>query len=140
MRGLNWKLIILLSVFGPIMGTTIVLGVLPRAIHGYVWLVFTVGCAFLIVRRCADNHFAHGAVVGFLAGASSTLVQGLFVGTFTRNNPWVLEELANKPEGYNLQYFVMMLVPFIGVAGALLGGMMTFVASRVTAREGDREA
>jgi ethanolamine transporter EutH len=140
MRELNWKLILLLSSFGPIMGTTIVLGVLPRVTHGYVWLVFTIASAFLVAKRCEDNYFATGAVIGFLAGATSMLIRGLFVETFSSNNPWVMEELADKPEGYNLRYFVLNLVPFTGLAGALLGGMMAFVASRVTGRDAEKEA
>ena len=70
----------------------------------------------------------------FVSGASATFVQGVFSSTYALNNPWVVEEFADMPVGFDLQFFIMMLVPFIGIASALALGFLTFLAVRVLGR------
>jgi hypothetical protein len=137
---MNWALILYLSLFGPVIGSLVVLGVFPRGGDRYVWLVVTIVCAVVIARRVPGRHLQHGAVVGFLSGATSTLVQGLFAATLASNNPWIVEEFAEMPEGFDLQFFIMMLVPFIGVASAIILGLLSYLAARITRREGGADA
>lgn len=135
MSGLNWRLIGALSTFGPLVGALVVLGVFPNGSESYAWLVYSIAVAFIAVVRTA-NPFWNAAVTGFVSGASATLVQGLFVDTFLANNPWVAERFAEAPEQFNFQYFVLMLVPFIGIASGLLVGLLTHLAGRVVRRNG----
>ena len=44
------------------------------------------------------------------------------------------EEFADMPEGFDTQFFIMMLVPFVGVASAFVGGVLAHVAARVMKR------
>ncbi len=75
---LNWRLILYLSMFGPAIGTLMVLGAFPKGMERFAWLAATVFCSIVIARRSDLHHFANGAVVGFISGATSILVQGLF--------------------------------------------------------------
>ena len=115
------------------MGAIMVAGFLAEGIDRYIWLAFTVACSIWLARRVACLPFAHGAIVGFLAGASATFIQGIFAERLAANNPWIVARFSEMPEGFDLQFFVLRLVPFIGVGSALLTGLFTLVAHKVLA-------
>jgi hypothetical protein len=133
---MNRGLVLKLSLLGPVMGALVVFGVFPQGVDRFAWMVVNIGCAVVIARSSVDNVFRHGAVIGFVVGASATLVQGVFADALIANNPWVMDKFADQPEGFDMQLFIMQLVPFIGIAGALLTGFLSFLAGRVLRREG----
>ena len=131
MSNLNRALIVKLIGLGPVMGILNVIGAFPQGWERYAWVLVAALVAIIVARNVDRNAFGHGAVIGFINGAISTLIQGIFVNTWVANNPWVLDEFADMPEGFDLQFFVIMLVPFIGVAAALAGGLFALLASRI---------
>jgi hypothetical protein len=122
---MNWKLLLPLVILGPLMGALIVLGQFPEGIDRFAWVGIVLTSAFYVARREPATAVKHGFAIGFWNGASSTLVQALFVKQLLANNPWMVTRFARAPHGFDIQFFVYMLVPFIGVAG---GGMTAFVA------------
>jgi hypothetical protein len=42
-----------------------------------------------------------------------------------------METFANQPEGFSMRAFVLQLVPFIGLAGALVLGFLSWLARRM---------
>jgi hypothetical protein len=130
---MNWKLVALLSVFGPVLGTLTVLGVFPEGADKFVWSVVVGVCAFTVAKREPTRAVQHGAVIGFINGAASTLIQALWVDTLTANNPWMLEAMADQPAGFDFEFFVFMLVPFIGVAGGAMTGLLAMLMARALA-------
>jgi len=129
---LNWSLVLKLSLFGPAIGAVMVAGWLPQGGDRFAWAAFGVVIALTIARRETNNNpFGHGAAIGFVAGAASTFVQGLFSNALVTNNPWIVEVFAAMPEGFDLRYFILMLTPFIGIASALLYGTLAFLAAKV---------
>lgn len=139
MKQLDLRLIGMLTLFGPAMGALVVAGVFPEGTDRFGWLVVMGICAFVIARRVPGTAFQHGAIVGFTTGATATLLQGILLTPLISNNPWILETFANKPEGFDLKYFVMMLVPFIGVASALMLGGLSYLVERLTRRRESHE-
>jgi hypothetical protein len=135
---MNWRLLALLGLFGPLMGVLVVEGVFPRGVDRYAWFVVVAACAVTVARRERARSLAHGAVLGFWNGASATLLQALLVERWVANNPWVVERFADQPPGFDLEFFVFMLVPFIGVAGGAMTALLALLASRVFAAGGRR--
>ena len=134
---MNWKLIASLSLFGPLVGTLTVLGVFPRGVDRFVWFAIVAVCAFTVAKKEPGRPLPHGAIVGFVNGATSTLVQALFVDTLAANNPWMVEAMADQPAGFDFEFFVFMLVPFIGVASGAMTGLLAMLVSRaLAARDG----
>jgi hypothetical protein len=130
---MNWRLIGLLSFFGPAIGALTVLGVVPRGGDRVLWAVVVGVCAFLVAKKEPARALPHGAVIGFLNGASSTLLQAVFVDTLRANNPWMVAAMANQPPGFDFEFFVWMLVPFIGVAGGGMTGLLAMWIARARA-------
>jgi hypothetical protein len=126
---LQWKLILLLSLPGPLIGLLTVYGVIPFGNDRWYWLAISVVGAIVIARRVEGKAFFHGALVGVILGASSKLIQGVFSRTYIAHNPELLDRFGdmNVPE---LRYFLLMLVPFVGVANALILGLMSHFAHR----------
>jgi len=139
MRNLEWKTILSLSLFGPVMGLFTLFGVPPFNAEGYVWLVISVVSAVTIANRIGPGAFINGVATGFLQGATSKLVQGIFSGTYAAHNPGLMEKLTDVPEGMEFKYFVLMLVPFVGIGSALVLGLLTFLAGRLLRRENETD-
>jgi hypothetical protein len=129
----NWRLLLWLAPIGPIMGTLTVLGVFPQGADRYFWFAIVTGTALLVARREPARALLHGAAAGLWNGAASTLVQALFLERLVANNPWFENAFAKQPPGFDLDYFVFMTVPFIGVAGGAMTGLLSMLAARVLA-------
>jgi hypothetical protein len=130
---MNWKIVLLLSLFGPVVGVLTVLGVFPRGVDRFVWMVVVAVCAWTVAKKEPERALPNGVVVGFINGASSTLVQALWVDTLAANNPWMVAAMADQPAGFDFEFFVFMLVPFIGVAGGAMTGLLAMLAARALA-------
>jgi hypothetical protein len=127
---MNWRILAPLAILGPIMGALIVMGSFPKGVDRFAWFTVVLTCAFVIARLEPARALKHGALIGFWNGASSTLVQAFFVRTLVANNPWIADAFARQPHGFDMQFFVFMLVPFIGVAGGGLTGLVAMLFRR----------
>jgi hypothetical protein len=131
----NWRVLAPLAILGPLMGALTVMGEFPKGVDRFAWLAVVVTCAFVVARREPGRALKHGALIGLWNGVTSTLIQALLVERLVANNPWIAEEFANQPHGFDMEFFVFMLVPFIGVAGAGMTGLVAMLLARVlTAR------
>ena len=128
---MNWRMLAPLAVLGPIMGALTVTGAFPRGVDRFAWLLVTLACAFIVARREPRQALKHAALIGFWNGATATLVQALLADKLLANNPWIAETFAKQPAGFDIDFFLFMLVPFIGVAGGALTGLMAILFVRV---------
>jgi hypothetical protein len=120
-------------------GTLTVLGVFPRGVDRFVWFVVVGVSAWVVARKEPRRALAHGALAGFITGVSSTLIQAVWVEKLAANNPWMVEAMAGQPAGFDFEFFVFMLVPFIGVAGGAMTGLLAMLTARaLPARDGSR--
>jgi hypothetical protein len=130
----NWKLILLLSLPGPAIGVLTLYGVIPFGADRWFWLAVSVIAAVVIALRVERGAFGHGAIVGLLLGATSKLIQGIWSSTYIANNPGLLENFSGESELPEFRYFVLMLVPFVGIANALIVGLMSYLTHRAMGR------
>jgi hypothetical protein len=135
MASIDRKLVALLSLPGPAMGVLTVFGIIPEGVDLYFWLAISVACAVVIARRVESRAFGHGALVGFVLGVTSKLIQGIWSDTYVVHNPGLLEKFSDVPQGPEFQYFILMLVPFVGIGSALIVGLLSHLAFKAMGRD-----
>ena len=121
---MNWKLLAPLAILGPLMGVLVVMGAFPPGTDRFAWGAIVLASAFIVARREPDRVVKHGFVIGMWNGATATLLQAFWVKQMLANNPWMAAKFTQAPTGFDMEFFVFMLVPFIGVTG---GGLTAFV-------------
>ena len=122
---MNWKALLPLVILGPIMGMLVVMGQFPPGVDRFAWIGVVLTSAFFVARRAPESPVLNGFAIGFWTGATAMLLQALFLKRMLINNPSVVEHYAHAPRGFDMQFFVYMLVPFNGVA---IGGITALVA------------
>ena len=119
---MNWQLILLLSLFGILMGTLSVRG-FTKKIEPVLWLVFGFFTAFMISGNVSENAFWHGFVIGIFWGVLNSAIQSIFFDTYLKNNP-KYQEGFKKSSFVKPRYFILLVGPMIGlVTGTVLGGL-----------------
>lgn len=130
----DWKLILLLSLPGPAIGVLTLFGVIPFGADRWFWLAVSIMAAVIIALRVEHGVFGHGAAVGLLLGVTSKLIQGIWSSTYVAHNPGLMEKFSGETETAEFRYFVLMLVPFVGIANALIVGLMSYLTYKATGR------
>lgn len=134
MKNYDWHLVAVLSLPGPILGVLTLFGIIPFGIDRWFWLAVSIVAAITIARRVESNAFGNGALVGFLLGATSKLIQAIWADAYVAHNPVLLEKLTGATDGPAFQYKMLMLVPFVGITNALLVGLMSYFAHKAASR------
>jgi hypothetical protein len=125
---MNWKLIVLLSGFGLIMGIATVY-VIPSKIEPLFWLGIFVVCAAIIAKRAPGRYFLHGLCVSLL---NSVWITSAHILLFDRYAEGHAEEMA-MGANYHLPPRLMMALvgPVIGLVSGLVLGLFSFGASKL---------
>ena len=122
---MNWKLFALLAPIGPAIGTLTVFGVIPQGADRWIWSVVMLLTAWLVVTRASGRELLNGAAIGAWNGATSTALQAAFRETLFANNPWIREHFATRPNPVDTAYHLFLLIPFMGVAGGGMTGLLS---------------
>lgn len=140
---MNWKLLAPLAILGPLMGVLVVTGAFPPGTDRFAWGAIVLASAFIVARRAPDHVVRHGFVIGMWNGATATLLQAFWVKQMLANNPWMAAKFTQAPKGFDMEFFVFMLVPFIGVTGggmtALVGLLFRRALSRTSVEPKEKE-
>ncbi len=125
MKKYDWGLILVMSIPGPVMGMLTLYGIIPFGAERWFWLGISIVTAVTVARRVEGAAFGHGALVGLLLGVTSKLMQAIWAGTYVAHNPGLLDKLSGSVDGPQFQYRMLMLVPFVGIANAIIVGLMS---------------
>ena len=119
---MDWKVIIILSAFGLIMGLLSLKG-FTQKIEPFLWLLFTIATALVVSKNIDSGTFLHGLLIGLFWGVINALTQSIFFDTYIANNPQARENF-DKITFVQPRYFVLITGPVIGlVTGVVLGGL-----------------
>jgi len=119
---MNWLIIILLSIFGVVMGFLSIKGYTGK-LEPFLWLLFGIISALVLSKNVENKLFIHALLIGLTWGVLNAIIQSSFFDQYLTNNPNLQERFKNtgslKP-----QYFVLIMGPVIGlITGAVLGGL-----------------
>jgi hypothetical protein len=128
---MNWKLIVLLSLFGLGMAFATVF-VIPSNIEPLFWLVIFLICAYVIARRAPGRYFLHGLMVSLVNSVWITGAHVLLFDQYIAHHAREAEMMTRMP----LDPKVMMLVtgPVVGLVFGLVLGLFAVIARRIVAR------
>jgi len=119
---MDWKLILLLSVIGFIMGLLSVRG-FTRTLEPFLWLLFGIAAALLISKNIDQKTFLHGFLVGLSWGIANGIIQSVFFDIYIVNNPQ-LQQNFQKVTFIKPRFFSLLAAPAIGlITGLALGGL-----------------
>lgn len=131
---MNWKLILLLSLFGLAMAIATVFFI-PTNVEPFCWLAIFVICAFLIAMNCAEKYFLNGLFVSLANAVWITSAHILLYDTYLTNH---VHEVANMERmQIHLGPKLLMLItgPVIGLISGLILGLFAFVASKIVSKQ-----
>jgi hypothetical protein len=128
---MNWKLIILLSLFGAAMAVGTVFFI-PSNPEPLFWLGIFVVCAAIIATKAPGKYFLHGFALSMVNSVWVTTAHVVFFETYIANHPREAAMSAGMP----LPPRLMMIItgPLIGVVTGLIQGLFAYLASRILKR------
>ena len=120
-KTMDWKLVLLLSAIGIIMGLLSVRG-FTQKIEPFLWLLFGIATS-LILSKNIDRPFLYGLAIGMGWGVLNGLTQSAFFDTYLANNP-SMQQTFQKKTFVPPRYFALLTAPVIGlITGLVLGGL-----------------
>ena len=130
---MNWKLTLLLSLFGVVMGFASIFGWI-QGLEPFLWPLIGITCAIWIATKAPARHFLHGFLVGLIGGGVAPLIQALFFDTYIAHSREFAESLSRLPSGLRPRAFVFLLVPIIALISAGLLGFLAWLAAKIIRR------
>jgi hypothetical protein len=119
---MDWKVIIILSAIGLIMGLLSVKG-FTQKLEPFLWLLFGIATSLVLSKNIDNKTFLHGLLIGLSWGIINGLTQSVFFDTYLSNNPQ-LQQNFSKTSFMQPKYFVLVTGPIIGlITGLVLGGL-----------------
>jgi len=127
---MHTKLLFQLSCFGIFMGIGSVF-FLPTQSEPFIWLLIFMVCAYFIGKKCREELFLHGMMIGLLQGIVQTLFHILFYHTYSTSH---LDETAlinqfGMSESPRSMMIILGLI--FGMVGGIIIGIFSLVSKRL---------
>jgi hypothetical protein len=126
---MNWKIILLLSLFGVVMGIASLFGI-SQGVEWILWIIIAFASAFILSVNVTNKFFAHALFIGLLDGIYPSVIQLAFFDTYILNNPQLLEGFQQLPATVEPRLFVLVIGPFIGIVYGLFIGLITRIIEK----------
>ena len=127
---MNWKLVLVLSLFGLVMAFATVFFI-PTTFEPIFWFVIFATCAYFITKRVSRNYFLHGFCVSLVNCIWITGVHVAFYDTYIANHPEMAAMGANMPMADHPRLMMIATGPVFGILSGLVLGLFAFVASKI---------
>ncbi len=116
---MNWPLVLLLSLFGLVMGAATV-SLVPFAIEPLLWLAIFLVCAYAVARRVSGMRFLHGLTIGLI---NSIWVTAVHLALF---NKYVIHHMAQASMMKDLliAHSPRLTLAAVGTAIGLVSGIV----------------
>jgi hypothetical protein len=127
---MNWKIIVLLSLFGVAVGVAGLFG-LTGTPEFILWLIIFVLYAFIIVRKTQGKYFLHGFLVSLLNGLWIGIIHAAFFSTFAAHNAEAMASYDKLPQGLSPRVVMLIAGPIIGAVTGLIAGLFAWLAGKI---------
>ena len=127
---MNWRLILMLSLFGLAMAFATV-WVIPSNVEPIFWLAIFLICAFLIARSGVPRPFLHGLLVSIVNSVWITSAHVIFAGAYLAHHPQEANMLKTMPMPDAPRLMMAMTGPVVGIISGLVLGVLALIASKI---------
>ena len=127
---MNWKTILLLSLFAILMGFLSVFGIIPD-FEWLMWLVIAIVSGYVLNKQTKKLLFTHAVVTGIIMGVFNAVIQSVLFDTYLLTDPQI-EGLSQWPTTIEPQYFLLIAGPFIGIVYGLLIGLFALIIEKIS--------
>jgi uncharacterized membrane protein len=127
---MNWKLILLLSLFGLGMAIATVY-VIPSDIEPFCWLAIFIVCAWIIAKNCTEKYFLHGLFVSLANAFWITSAHILLYHTYIANHAAEAQMITKMPAPDSPKLMMLITGPVIGIISGLILGLFAIIASKI---------
>lgn len=118
---MNWKIILLLTLFGLAMGIASLTGTIQFFVL-YLWTIIGVSCAFVVSWYARTKVFLHGLIIGLLSTAACSIICVLFFDTYVQNNSTTALLLERQNVFFSLKSFAFITsIPIGFFYGGFIG-------------------
>jgi hypothetical protein len=128
---MNWKLVLLLSLFGLAMAVGSLFGL--GMLEPLLWLIIFIIYAWVIARRAPGRYFLHGFLVSVVNSVWITAIHAGFFSIYARNNPQFIQ---SAPPGMNPRVLMIIMGPLFGMLFGLVAGLFALIASKIVKKSG----
>ncbi|MBC8486991.1 MAG: hypothetical protein H8D45_13260 [Bacteroidetes bacterium] len=127
---MNWKTILLLSLFAILMGFLSVFGIIPD-FEWLMWLVIAIVSGYVLNKQTKKLLFTHAVVTGIIMGVFNAVIQSVLFDTYLLTDPQI-EGLSQWPTTIEPQYFLLIAGPFIGIVYGLVIGLFALIFKKIS--------
>lgn len=127
---MKWKTILLLSLFGILMGLNSVFGIIKN-VEWILWLVIAIISAYVLNKRTTKLLVTHAVVTGLFMGVLNAIIQSSLFDSYLANNPEI-EGFKQWPITVEPQYFLLMAGPFAGIIYGLIIGLFALIIKKIS--------
>lgn len=121
-KTMDWKVIIILSAIGLIMGLLSVKG-FNQKLEPFLLLLFGIETSLVLSKNIDHKTFLHALLIGLAWGVINGMTQSVFFDTYLANNPQ-LQQNFQKTTFMQPKYFVLVTGSVIVlITGLVLGGL-----------------
>lgn len=128
---MKWKLILLLTLAGLLMGTATIYFV-PAKFEALLGTPVFIICAWFIGRYAGDKYFKHGFISGMLNAIIVTVMKVSLSGVYFSNHPAeaALFGKMSKESGATMQQAMLLMGIFSSVFSGLIMGLFGLIGNK----------
>ena len=128
---MNWKLILLLSLFGLAMAIGTVF-VIRSKIEPFFWLGIFLICAWAIAAYAPGKFFLHGFLLGIANSVWVTAAHILLYDPYIARHPNEAAMMASGPMAQHPRLMMAITGPVVGILSGLVLGLFAWIAGKLT--------
>ncbi len=125
----NWKLILLLTLFGIALAFAGVLG-LPGRYEAIIWPVIFIIYAVIIVRKTTGKYFLHAFLTSIINGVWIGVIHAAFMSTYLANHHVISEFYKTMPLSYHRRIMTVIMGLALGVIMGVIAGLVAYAAEK----------
>lgn len=126
---MNWRLILLLTLFGIVLAFAGVFG-LPGRYEAIIWLIVFIIYAVIIVRKTTGKYFLHAFLISIMNGVWVGIIHAAFISTYLANHRVIRGIYKTIPLSYHRRIMTVIMGLALGVIMGVIAGLIAYAAEK----------